>query len=47
MAVGLLEQAEAIAGDPDCSRIDRMAAAQAVHQIRGDLASRTAGCLRR
>jgi tetratricopeptide (TPR) repeat protein len=38
LATVLLEEALAIVGDPGCGLIDRVAAAQAAHRVRGDLA---------
>ena len=40
LAAALHEEALAIAADPGCGLIDRVAAAQAAHRVRGDLADR-------
>jgi hypothetical protein len=40
LAAALLEEALAIAADPACGPIDQVAAAQAAHRVRGDLAGR-------
>jgi tetratricopeptide (TPR) repeat protein len=40
LAAALLAEALAITGDPGCGLIDRVAAAQAAHRVRGDLAGR-------
>ena len=42
MAVALLEEARRITVDPACGLVERMAAAQAAHQLRADLADRSA-----
>ena len=42
MAAVLLDEARRIAADPDCGLVERMAAAQAAHQVRADLADRSA-----
>ena len=40
LAAALLEEALAVAADPGCGLIDRVAAAQAAHRVRRDLADR-------
>ena len=42
MAAALLDEALRITADPGCGLVERMAAAQAAHQVRGDLADRSA-----
>jgi hypothetical protein len=42
MAAVLLDEAFRVTADPGCGLVERMAAAQAAHQIRADLAERTA-----
>ena len=42
MAAVLLEEALRITADPGCGLVERMAAAQATHQVRADLADRSA-----
>jgi hypothetical protein len=42
MAAALLQEALRIAADPGCGLVERMAAAQAAHLVRGDLADRGA-----
>ena len=42
MAAALLDEALRITADPACGLVERMAAAQAAHQVRADLADRSA-----
>ena len=42
MAAVLLEEALRVTADPGCGLVERMAAAQAAHQVRADLADRSA-----
>ena len=42
MAAAVLDEALRITADPGCGLVEQMAAAQAAHQVRGDLADRSA-----